>query len=129
MVVDDDNVAFHPSPAHFRNKASFPLAAFLSGAGFGTSIKLVPEQARFGQFSQFSAITGGRVLFPSRDCPILLDFLEAAQHRLVRQVIQLLAAEIIVSTLHVADRESRSRRRVFVEGLLKKGNIFVEKLL
>ena len=56
----------------------------------------------------------------------MLDLVEATEHRLIGEVIQLLPAEIIVAALHVADGETRVR--VTEESLLEEWHVFVEEL-
>ncbi len=57
MMVDDDDVALHRPTVHLRDEAAVPGAAFLSQAGVGAGVKLVPECARFGKRSQFGLVS------------------------------------------------------------------------
>ena len=104
-MVDDDDVAFHRLTAHFRDEAALELAALLPRAGVGAGVKLVPKQAGFRQFGEFRAIPSRRVLLPSRNGAVLLNLIETAEHRLIGQVVQFLAAKIVVAAFHVADRQ------------------------
>src|SRR5260370_27433669 len=58
MMVDDDDVALHPSPAHLGDEASLPLAALLSAASVCACVQLVPKQAGLGQLRQFGPVSG-----------------------------------------------------------------------
>src|SRR5437667_10970613 len=57
----------------------------------------------------------------------MLNLLKSAQHRLPCEVVKLLAAQVIVASLHAADAELAIT--VGKEGLLEKWNVFLEKLL
>ena len=103
MMIDDDDVALHAAAAHFGDEAALELAAFLSDAGVGARIELVPERAGLGEFGKFRAVAGGGCLFPGGNRAILLDLLQAAEHGLIGEVVELLAAQIIVAAFHVAD--------------------------
>src|SRR5579863_5180358 len=127
MVIDDDDVTLHRLAPHFSDEAAVKLAAFLADAGIGAGIQLVPEQAGFRQLSQLSPVAGAGRLFPSGNGAVLLDLFQSAQHRLIREVVKLLAAQIIVSTLHVTDREPGRRARS--QRLFEKRDVFVKELL
>ncbi len=58
--------------------------------------------------------------------PIVFDLFETAEHRLVRQVVELLATEIVVTSLHVADVQLASAVRK--QSALQERNVFVEEL-
>src|SRR6266849_2353281 len=47
VMVDDNNVALHRLAVHFGDEAAVPCAAFLSQAGVGAGVNLVPESAGF----------------------------------------------------------------------------------
>ena len=128
VMVDDDDVALHRLAAHFGDEAALKLAALLANASVGARVELVPEQAGLGQFRQLGAVAGSSRLLPGGDGAILLDLLHAAQHGLIREVVQLLAAQIIIAALHVADRKARAGRST-VQRLLQKRDVLVEKLL
>src|SRR6266700_3519732 len=57
----------------------------------------------------------------------MLDLLKSAQHRLPCEVVKLLAAQVIVASLHAADAELAIT--VGKEGLLEKWNVFLERRL
>ncbi len=87
----------------------------------------MPNRARLGQFREFRAIPGPRGFLPCGDGAVVLDFIQSAEHRLAGQVVEFLAAQIIVAPLHVADAELSialgkqrplQRRDVFEEELL-----------
>jgi hypothetical protein len=57
----------------------------------------------------------------------VLNLLQTAQHGLIRQLIELLATQVIVAAFHVADLQLALA--MGEERLLKKRNILVEELL
>src|SRR5215470_19259391 len=66
------------------------------------------------------------MLFPCGNLSIVLDLFQAAEHRLAGQVVKFFAAEVIATSLHVADAElavAFAEQRFF-----KKGDVFVEEL-
>ena len=67
-----------------------------------------------------------RDLLPGRDGAVVLDLLQAAEHGLIGQVVELLAAQIVVASLHVADFELAFA--VGKKRLLEKRDIFMEEL-
>ena len=74
------------------------------------------------QFGQLGAIAGLGRLLPVADDVELVDLLQPVQHRLVGQVVKLLAAEIIAAPFHVADAQ-------LAQMLLQERNVFEEELL
>ena len=133
MMIDDNDVALHPSPAHFSDEAALPLAALLPDAGVGARIQLVPERAGLGKFGQFRAVAGRGRLLPRGDGAVLLDLLQPAEHRLVGKVVEFFAAQIIVAAFHVADgkpsvRTIAARTCFSKQRLLQERNVLVEKL-
>ena len=58
MMVDDDDVALHRLAMHLGDEAAVPGAAFLSQAGVGAGVDLVPERAGLGKRRQFGAVAG-----------------------------------------------------------------------
>src|SRR5258708_6354937 len=127
MVVDDDDVALGGAAPHLSDEAVLPFLAFLAETGIGAGVELVPESARLGQFREFRAIASLRRLLPRGDGAVVLDLFQSAEHRLVGEIKELFAAEIVVAPLHVTDaqfsvalREQRS---------LQSGDIFKEELL
>ena len=66
------------------------------------------------------------VFLPGGDGAVVLDLLQPAEHGLVGQVVELLAAQIVVAPLHVADLQLAFA--VGKKRLLEKRNIFVEEL-
>ena len=114
------------SPVHLGDEAACPTRCISAQAGVGAGIQLVPERAGLGKRRQFGAVAGLRRLLPGRDRAVLFDLFQAAQHRLVGQVVELLAAQIVVAPLHVADVQLAFA--VGKKRLLEKRNIFVEEL-
>ena len=128
-MIHDDDVALHRLAPHFGDEAPAPLTALLANAGLSACVKLVPEQAGLGQLRQLGAVTGSRSLLPRSDGPILFDLFQPAQHRLIRQIVQFLPAQVIIPTLHVANREPGARSRKPIQRLLQKWNVLIKKLL
>ncbi len=126
MMIDDDDVALHRPAMHLGDEAAVPGAALLPQAGVGAGIELVPERAGFGKRRQFGLVPGLRDLFPGGDGAVVLDLLQSAQHGLIGKVIELLAAQIVVAALHVADFELAFA--VGEKRLLEKRDILVEEL-
>ena len=81
MMIDDDNVALHPAPAHFGDEAALPLAALLPDARLRARIQFVPERAGFGKLGQFRAVAGRGRLLPRGNRAILLNLFQPAQAR------------------------------------------------
>ena len=77
VMVDDDDVALHRPAVHLGDEAAVEGAAFLSEAGVGARIELVPERAGLGQLAKFGAVAGLRCLFPCSDGAIVLDLLQS----------------------------------------------------
>ena len=126
MMIDDDDVALHRLAPHFGDEAFVPGAAFLAEAGVGARVELVPERAGFGQRREFGTVAGLRHLLPGGDGAVVLDLLQSAEHRLVGEVVELLAAQIVVAPLHVADVQlafAVGKKRLF-----EKRDILVEEL-
>ena len=105
VVVHDDDVALGRVAAHLGDEAAVIVLAFLAETGIGPRIELVPESAGFGQFGEFGAIAGLRCFLPGGDGAEMLNLFQPAENRLIGEVEELLAAEIVVATLHVADAE------------------------
>ena len=105
VMIDDDDVALHRFAVHFGDEAAVPGAAFLTQAGIGAGVDLVPERAGFGKRRQLGAVSGLRHLLPGGDGAVVLDLFQSAEHGLVGEVVELLAAEIVVAPLHVTDFE------------------------
>src|SRR5580658_640199 len=57
----------------------------------------------------------------------MIDLFESAQHRIAGEIVELLAAQIIVASLHVADVELAFA--IGEKRLLEERNIFMKKLL
>src|SRR5580698_3051633 len=132
MMVDDNDVTLHPTTSHFGDEAALPFAALLSDAGFCSRIQFVPESARLRKLGEFGSIACACCLFPRSDGPILFDLFKSAQHRLISEVVEFLAAQIIVTAFHVADGKpagALSRLGPAKQSVLKKWDIFIEKLL
>src|SRR5258708_15639816 len=92
MMVDNDDVALHPSPAHLGDKASLPLAALLSAARLRARIQLVPKQAGLGQLRQLGSVSRPSSFLPCRTRAILLNLFPPASPRLIPEVVKLLTA-------------------------------------
>src|SRR6266481_7497446 len=122
MMVDDDDVAFDRPAMHLGNKAALPLFALLAGAAVGTSVELLPQLIVFRQSGKLGAIAGFGLALPLRDLPVVLDFFQAAEHRLVGKVIKLLPAQIIIAAFHVTNPQ-------LAQVLLEEWDILKEKLL
>ena len=75
VMIDDDDVALHRFAMHLGNKAAVPGAAFLSQAGIGAGVDLVPERAGLRKGRQLGPVPGIRHLFPCRDGAVMLDLL------------------------------------------------------
>src|SRR5208283_2915085 len=143
VMVDDDDVALGGAAPHLGNEAAFPLLAFLTEAGIGARVELVPKRARFGQFGQFGAVAGARCFFPCRNRAVVLDLLKSAQNGLIGEFVELLTAEIVVAAFHVADGKlaastvlpSGVRNLLLLRSVctkqrtLQKRHVFEEKLL
>src|SRR6185437_5383227 len=126
VVVDDDDVALHRLAMHLGNEAAVPGAALLSQASIGAGIDLVPEGAGLGKRCQFGPVAGIRHFFPGGNGAVVLDLLESAEHGLIGQVVELLAAQIVVASLHVTGLQL-----AFAAGeerLLEKRDVFEEEL-
>src|SRR4030081_1607301 len=127
MMVDNDDVALHPSPAHLGDEASLPLAALLSGASVGAGVQLVPEQTGLGQLCKLGPVPGRGSLLPRRNVAILLNLFQPVEHGLIPEVVKFLAAQIIVPPLHVANPKA-GPGSVTKQRLLQEWNVLIEKL-
>ncbi len=126
VMVDDDDVALHRLAVHLGDEAAVPGAALLSQAGIGAGVDLVPERAGLGKRRQFGPVAGIRHFLPGGDGAVVLDLLQSAEHGLVGQVVELLAAQIVVAPLHVTDLQlafAAGKKRLF-----EKRDIFEEEL-
>lgn len=126
VMVHDNDVALHRPAVHLGNEALLPRAAFLAQAGVRAGIQLVPKGTGFGQGGELRAVSSLRGLLPRCDGAVVLDFVQAAQDRLIGQVVELLAAKIVVAAFHVADVQLGVAVRK--KCLLQKRDIFVEEL-
>src|SRR5690348_10487069 len=87
----------------------------------------MPQRTCLRKRPEFGAITALARLLPCSYRAILLDLIKPAEHRLISQVVKLLAAQIIASSFHITDAElavSRGKER-----LLKERYVFKKKLL
>ena len=84
--------------------------------------------AGFGKLGKFRAVAGRSCLLPRGNRAILLDLLQSAENRLVREVVEFLAAQIIVAAFHVTDRKPGAGNAFSKERMLQKWNVLVEKL-
>src|SRR5581483_3881413 len=87
----------------------------------------MPQRARLWQRGQLGAVAAGGVFFPRGNRAVMFDFFEAAQNRLAGQVVELLAAQIIVAPFHVADAQPASA--FWKERLLEKWHVLMKELL
>src|SRR5437667_9846011 len=71
VMVDDDDVTLHRLAAHLSDETPFPLATFLTNAGIGASVELVPKQAGFRKFCQLRSVPCACCLLPGSDRAIL----------------------------------------------------------
>src|SRR5690349_22561187 len=126
-MIDDDDVTLHRPPVHFGDETALPRAAFLAETGVGASVELVPERARFRQRRHLRPVARLRGFLPRYDRAIVFNFVEAAEHGLIRQIVELFTAEIISASFHVADAQLAFAIRK--ERLLEKRNVFIEELL
>src|SRR5258708_4033058 len=127
MMVDDDDVALRRPAVHFGDEALVPRTALLSQASVRARVQFVPQGARLWQRRQLRPVAARGGLLPRGNRAILLDFVQAAEHRLTCEVVELFAAQIVVSSLHVADAQlpiALGKKR-----LLKKWDIFVKQVL
>src|SRR5207302_10041774 len=71
---------------------------------------------------QLRAVTALGCRLPFCNLPVLLDLLQAVEHRLAGKVIKFLPAEIIVAPFHVADAQ-------LAQMLLQERNVLEVELL
>src|SRR5579862_7661069 len=116
-MVDDDDVALSGAAAHFGNQAAVELLTLRADAAIGAGVELAPERACFGQLGQFGAVAGDCGLLPVADDLELADLFQSVQYRLVSEIVELLAAEIVGASFHVTDAQLaevlREERNVF----------------
>src|SRR5438552_10736179 len=105
MMIDDDDVALHRAAVHLGNEASLPGTAFLPQASVGTRVELVPKRAGFGQRCQLRPVARLRGFLPRSNRPIVLNFADTAELRLISQVVELFPAEVISASFHIADAQ------------------------
>ena len=91
-------------------------------AAIGARVQLGPQMAVLGQLGQLGAVAGLGRLLPIADDAEVVDLLQPVQHRLVGEVVELLAAQIIAAALHVADAQ-------LAQVLPQEGNVLEEELL
>ncbi len=103
MVVDDNDVALVRPLPHLGQEASLELRAALSGAKVPPRVQLRPRRAVLGQRDDLRPVPRLCRLLPLPDHLEIGDLLQAAQHRLPRGVVNLLAAGVIGAPLHVTD--------------------------
>src|ERR1019366_837271 len=105
VMIDDDNVTLGGAAAHLGNEAAIELLTLRANASVGTRIQLGPQMAVLRQFGQLRAVAGFGGLFPVADDTEVVDLFQSVQHRLVGEVVELLAAQVIAAPLHVADAQ------------------------
>src|SRR4051812_2146770 len=103
MMIDDNDVALRCAPMHLRDEAALKRTALLPETSVRARVNLVPECARLRKFRQLRAIARVRDLLPSGNRAVMLDLFQTAQHWLIGKIVELLAAQIVVAPLHVAD--------------------------
>ncbi len=111
---------------HLGDKAALPGAAFLSQTGVRAGVELVPQGAGLWKRGQFGFISRLRDLLPGRNGAVVLDLLQAAEHRLIGKIVQFLAAKVVVPSLHVTDFQlafAVGKKRLF-----EKRDILMEEL-
>ena len=106
MVVDDDDVALGSFAAHGGDEAALELRTFAADAVLGAGVELGPERTGFGKGGEFGAVAGGGLLVPIEQGAEFLDLIEAAEDGLAGEIVELFAAEIVATALHVADLEA-----------------------
>ena len=121
-MVHDDDVALGGAAAHLGDEAALELLAVGANAAVGARVQLGPEMAVVGHLRQFRAVAGFGGLLPVADDAEVVDLLQPVQHRLGGEVVELLAAEIIAASLHVADAQ-------FAQVFSQEGNVLEEELL
>src|ERR1700721_114630 len=126
MMIDYNDVALRGFATHLGDEAAVVFFALLAEASIGARIELVPERARLGQFGEFGAIAGLRRLLPCGNGAVVLDLFKPAEDGLVGEIDQLLAAKIIIASLHVADAQFAIAFRE--QRTLQRGNVFEKKL-
>src|SRR5271154_329104 len=127
MMIDDDDIALGRAAPHLGDEAALVFFALLAETGVCASVELVPEGAGFGQFREFGAVAGLRRFFPGGDCSVVFDLFQSAERRLVSEVKEFLAAQIVVASLHVT--EVQLAVSLGEQRSLQPGYIFEEKLL
>src|SRR5579871_3676324 len=105
MMIHDDDVTLRGATMHLRDEAAVPLRTLLAGTTLAARIELLPELCIFGKTLQFGAVTAFRGGFPFGNLPVLVNFLESAQNRLVGEIVKLLPAKIIVAAFHITNAQ------------------------
>ena len=121
MVVDDDDVRLKRLAAHAGDETGLPVGAGLAETDLGTGVELVPKRRVLGKGVNLGSVAGFGGLFPLEDGAELRDFFEAVEDRVVAQSVELLAADIVRSALHVADSQR-------AEDGFEEGDVFEEEL-
>ena len=122
VMIHDDQVRIFRPLVHLRNETFVKLRAFLAGASVATGINAGPQIRVVGQKRKLGAISSFREFCPLADLAKRVDFLHAAQHRLIGHGMRLRQTKKIGSALH--HRNFQVWREVF----LQKRNIFLKKL-
>src|SRR5262249_10522103 len=105
MMVDDDDVAFKRLLMHARDETALELGALLACAAVAPGVDLGPGGACLRQRLDLGAIAGLCCFLPLPDDLKIGDFFKTFEYRLLFCVIDLLPADIIRTTLHVAGAE------------------------
>ena len=123
VVVDDDDVALMRALVHAGEEAALELRALLAGAHLAPRVHLGPRRGAFGQGPDLGAVAGFGGLLPLADDLEIGHFFETFEDRLLPGVVDLLAAGVVVPSLHVADGQ------VAAQVLLEERHVLVEELL
>jgi len=96
----------------------------------GAGIEPGPERAGLRKRGELGAVANFGLFVPVEQGAEFMDLVEAAEHRLVGELVELFAAEIVLAPLHVADLETRLAGGGLAEKrMLKKWHVLEEELL
>ena len=129
VMVDDDDVALHRPPPHFRDEAALQLAALLPRQASRAGIQFVPQLAGLGS-SANSARSPVCVFFPT---PRARDIVRSPPAR--SAPVARSGRKASCGTNNCCDLSCNKpkaeclRRQPAKQRLLQKRNVFVEKLL
>src|SRR4051794_17266500 len=103
MMIDDHDVTLERFAPHFGDKAALELRTLLARTTLGTRIELLPQGTRFRKHRQLGAIASVGFLVPIGDGTKLVDLFQSRQYRLICEIVKLLAAKVVATSLHVRD--------------------------